>query len=127
VRVLAPLRVEPRNLDHRRLVRVRQRLDRSRDFLNRQGGAAGFDQCACKRAHACRRGLADNLDRPDVFGSGGNDAVTGRNFDDNLWGGAGNDTLNGGNGNDLPFGDVGVESLSGGPGNDTVYADSADT
>ena len=62
-----------------------------------------------------------------VYASGGDDMVTGSNFDDFLWGGVGNDTLIGGAGNDLLFGDLGADSLSGGAGNDTIYADSADT
>jgi ELWxxDGT repeat protein len=62
-----------------------------------------------------------------VFAQGGNDTVTGSNFDDFLWGGVGNDTLAGGGGNDLLFGDLGADSFSGGAGNDTIYADSTDT
>ena len=62
-----------------------------------------------------------------VYASGGDDVVTGSNFDDFLWGGVGNDTLTGGAGNDLLFGDLGADSLSGGAGDDTIYADSADT
>jgi Ca2+-binding RTX toxin-like protein len=65
--------------------------------------------------------------RVDVFAGGGNDTMTGSNFDDNLWAGVGNDTLVGGNGNDLLFGDLGADSMSGGAGNDTIYADDSDT
>ena len=62
-----------------------------------------------------------------VFGSGGNDTLTGSIYDDFLWAGVGNDTVTGGAGNDLLFGDLGADSLSGGAGNDTLYGDSADT
>ena len=62
-----------------------------------------------------------------VYGSGGDDWITGSPFADFLWGGAGDDTLIGGAGNDLLFGDVGKDNLSGGAGDDTIYADGSDT
>ncbi|TMJ05908.1 MAG: hypothetical protein E6G97_01040 [Alphaproteobacteria bacterium] len=63
----------------------------------------------------------------EVYGSGGNDQITGGAGNDNLWGGVGDDTLIGNDGNDLLVGDLGADSLSGGAGNDRLYIDSDDT
>jgi Ca2+-binding RTX toxin-like protein len=72
----------------------------------------------------------DNLDKNDVrqpyaindsfqiVGGGGNDTITGANFDDDLEGGSGNDILSGGWGNDYLVGDDGDDTLDGGLGDD---------
>lgn len=49
-----------------------------------------------------------------LFGNGGNDVLTGYDFDDRIDGGAGDDRLFGGFGNDV---------ITGGPGKDTIYGD----
>ena len=54
-----------------------------------------------------------------VDGGGGNDAITGSNFADDLRGGAGNDTLSGLAGDDTLTGGAGNDALSGGDGDDT--------
>jgi Ca2+-binding RTX toxin-like protein len=72
----------------------------------------------------------DNLDKNDVrrpyaindsfqiVGGGGNDTITGANFDDLLEGGSGNDILSGGWGNDLLNSGDGDDTLDGGLGDD---------
>ena len=63
----------------------------------------------------------------EVYGGGGNDTITGSNFDDIIWAGVGNDTVVGNDGNDVIVGDLGSDSLSGGAGNDQIYADNTDS
>ncbi len=53
-----------------------------------------------------------------LTGNGGNDKLSGFDYDDTVDGGAGNDTLTGGYGND---------TITGGPGADTIYADVSST
>ena len=53
-----------------------------------------------------------------IDGGGGNDAITGSNFADDLRGGAGNDTLVGLSGNDVLTGGAGNDIISGGDGDD---------
>ena len=54
----------------------------------------------------------------NLTGNGGNDKLSGFDYDDTVDGGAGNDTLTGGYGND---------TITGGPGKDTIYADVSST
>ena len=62
-----------------------------------------------------------------VYAGGGNDTITGSNFDDFIFAGVGNDTVVGNDGNDVILGDLGSDSLSGGAGNDSIYADNTDS
>lgn len=71
-----------------------------------------------------------------IFGSNGNDQITGDTLDDyldggagndKLYGGKGNDTLVGGEGNDLLDGGEGSDHMEGGAGFDTYYIDGNDT
>ncbi|HGH5978916.1 TPA: hypothetical protein ACJI8J_002305, partial [Kluyvera georgiana] len=54
-----------------------------------------------------------------VYGTDGNDTLSGWNNGDTLYGYAGNDSLNGNNGNDTLDGGTGNDKLSGGSGDDT--------
>ena len=59
--------------------------------------------------------------KPDAFiGESGNDILTGGAGDDALDAGAGNDTLDGGAGNDILVGGAGSDTIFGGEGNDFV-------
>jgi len=69
----------------------------------------------------------------DIYGTPGNDSITGSNTldrihgeagDDNLYGNGGDDTIYGGEGNDTLDGGVGADTLIGGLGNDTYIVDS---
>ncbi len=55
-----------------------------------------------------------------VYGSAGNDSITGSDNNDYIYGVAGNDTLVGGDGNDRIDGGAGNDSISGEDGNDTL-------
>lgn len=55
-----------------------------------------------------------------INGNGGNNTLTGTNWDDALFGYAGNDTLSGGKGADYLYGGTGVDRLFGGDGNDRL-------
>ncbi|WP_118138664.1 calcium-binding protein [Oceanicella sp. SM1341] len=55
-----------------------------------------------------------------IYGGGGNDRLLGNNGDDWLYGGAGRDWLFGGEGNDLLFGGAGRDVLYGGAGDDRL-------
>jgi Ca2+-binding RTX toxin-like protein len=57
----------------------------------------------------------------NIFGTSGNDNLTGTDLDDLIIGFAGYDTLSGGDGNDQIFGDSTADSLLGGNGNDFLY------
>ena len=63
----------------------------------------------------------------EIYGSGGNDTITGGFGNDRLWGGIDNDVLIGNDGNDVLVGDLGADMLWGGAGNDRLYVDAADT
>lgn len=63
----------------------------------------------------------------EVYSGGGNDVITGSDYDDFLFSGVGDDIVNAGAGNDVILGDAGADSLSGGIGNDSVYIDAMDT
>jgi Ca2+-binding RTX toxin-like protein len=56
-----------------------------------------------------------------IFGSSGNDTITGGSGADQLFGEAGNDTLLGKDGADLLFGGAGDDTLTGGRGDDQVF------
>jgi Ca2+-binding RTX toxin-like protein len=58
-----------------------------------------------------------------VYGSAGNDVLTGGAGPDYLDGGVGDDQLYGGSGGDRLIGDAGTDHLYGGTGNDTAYGD----
>jgi len=58
-----------------------------------------------------------------LFGSDGDDTITGSSGNDTILGGDGNDDLSGGGGNDTIIGGVGDDLLSGGDGNDVFYID----
>lgn len=60
-----------------------------------------------------------------VAAMGGNDRITGSQFDDSLDGGAGKDLLRGGAGDDQIFGGLGRDTLFGGAGDDTFVFDAA--
>jgi Ca2+-binding RTX toxin-like protein len=53
-----------------------------------------------------------------IYGSSGNDILTGGSGDDKIYGGAGNDTIYGNNGNDRLVGEGGDDVIYGGNGND---------
>lgn len=59
-----------------------------------------------------------------VFGTKGNDTLTGGNANEFLNGKAGNDDVRGGNGNDVVFGGPGNDVVGGGAGNDIVFGGS---
>lgn len=56
-----------------------------------------------------------------IYGTSGNDMITGTAADDNIYGLAGNDTLYGEVGNDTLYGDAGADTLKGRDGNDIMY------
>ena len=56
-----------------------------------------------------------------LFGGAGNDTVTGGSGADLLFGGAGDDVLNGKGGSDLMFGGAGNDVLTGGDGDDQMF------
>jgi Ca2+-binding RTX toxin-like protein len=60
-----------------------------------------------------------------LSGLGGNDTLIGRSGFNQLFGGAGNDTLNGGGDTDTLDGGTGNDRMVGGGGSDTYYVDSA--
>jgi hypothetical protein len=55
-----------------------------------------------------------------IVGLGGNDTITGTQFDDVIVGGDGNDTITGLGGNDVLSGNAGDDTVSGGEGNDVI-------
>ncbi len=55
-----------------------------------------------------------------IDGMGGNDTITGTQFDDVITGGMGNDTITGLGGNDVLTGNKGNDTISGGEGNDII-------
>ncbi|TNC95241.1 MAG: hypothetical protein FD121_1427 [Gallionellaceae bacterium] len=57
----------------------------------------------------------------DLYGTGGNDTLSGTNLTDRMVGGAGDDVLNGGAGDDVLEGGAGNDTLIGGSGNDTYH------
>jgi len=60
-------------------------------------------------------------DGEDMFaGLGGNDGLSGADGEDDLFGGSGNDALNGGTGDDMLSGGSGNDALNGGSGNDML-------
>src|SRR5262249_42876458 len=63
------------------------------------------------------------LPAAQLFGSAGNDVLTGGAGADRLFGGAGNDPLFGKGGNDLLFGGAGNDVLTGGDGDDQVFGE----
>jgi Ca2+-binding RTX toxin-like protein len=65
-------------------------------------------------------GLSDVSGLAFIDGGGGNDALTGSNFADDLRGGAGNDTLVGLSGSDILTGGAGNDIISGGEGDDVI-------
>lgn len=67
----------------------------------------------------------ENLTRPTINGTGGNDVLVGTGAADQLSGLAGNDQLSGFAGNDVLDGGTGADQLAGGPGNDTYVVDDA--
>lgn len=58
-----------------------------------------------------------------IFGTTGNDSLTGTEQNDSIFGLANNDNLSGLGGNDALFGGTGDDSLDGGFGNDLLYGD----
>lgn len=71
--------------------------------------------------------IASTLDKQLIYGSSGNDAISGSKGADLIWGGDGNDTISGlsgndflycGNGDDTASGENGSDRLSGNAGND---------
>lgn len=56
-----------------------------------------------------------------LFGSFGDDELSGRGGNDVLFGGFGDDLIRGGNGNDLMFGGFGNDIIRGGNGNDLAF------
>ena len=64
----------------------------------------------------------------EIYGTNGNDTLTGTNARDEIIGRGGNDTLNGLSGNDELYGGAGNDILNGGAGNDELNGGSgADT
>jgi Ca2+-binding RTX toxin-like protein len=61
-----------------------------------------------------------------INGNGGNDTITGTDFDDTINGGDGNDTLTGGTGADSLNGGLGLDTISGSAGDDTLVGASND-
>jgi Ca2+-binding RTX toxin-like protein len=66
------------------------------------------------------------LPRANLFGGGGNDALTGGSGGDQLFGQGGDDTLTGAGGNDLMFGGNGDDVLTGGDGDDQMFGQGGD-
>jgi Ca2+-binding RTX toxin-like protein len=69
--------------------------------------------------------LIENLVRPAITGTGGNDALVGTGGDDRLLGLGGDDQLSGLAGDDLLDGGTGADQLTGGAGDDTYIVDDA--
>lgn len=65
-----------------------------------------------------------NNNKITINGGGGNDIITGTNYNDTLYGGNGNDVIEGGKGNDKIYGGTGSNTLvfKEGAGKDTVYS-----
>lgn len=60
--------------------------------------------------------------KPDrLFGSNGDDVISGKKGSDILYGGDGNDVLKGGRGKDILYGGDGDNILRGGKGNDVFF------
>ncbi|MDO6588530.1 hypothetical protein Q4543_23980 [Salipiger sp. 1_MG-2023] len=55
---------------------------------------------------------------------GGNDTVSGNNYDNDIYAGAGNDVLNGNGGRDRIWGGSGADTIDGGRGDDDIYGNS---
>ena len=66
------------------------------------------------------------LPKANLFGSAGNDFITGGSGADQLWGQVGNDTILGKGGFDLLFGGSENDTLTGGDADDQVFAQSGD-
>ncbi len=64
------------------------------------------------------------LPRANLYGSGGNDVLTGGSGNDQLFGQAGNDTLLGKGGADLAFGGNGGDTITGGDADDQSFGQS---
>ncbi|MGB3206111.1 MAG: calcium-binding protein, partial [Crinalium sp.] len=64
-----------------------------------------------------------NIERFNIIGSAGNDALRGFGYNDILMGGDGNDTIDSNAGDDLIDGGIGADTLIGGAGNDTYTVD----
>jgi serralysin len=62
--------------------------------------------------------IANGVVIENARGGGGNDVITGNEFNNLLYGGAGRDTILGGNGNDTLVGEAGADTLKGEAGND---------
>jgi Ca2+-binding RTX toxin-like protein len=60
-----------------------------------------------------------------LFGTTGNDTLTGTAASEAIEGNTGNDTLNGGGGNDYLAGGAGADAMSGGPGDEIFVVDDA--
>ncbi|GJD53157.1 hypothetical protein OPKNFCMD_5928 [Methylobacterium crusticola] len=82
-------------------------------------GLGGDDVIAVNEANGA-------LPRANLFGGGGNDALTGGSGSDMLFGQAGNDTLLGRGGSDLLFGGEGNDTLVGGTGDDQMFGEAGD-
>ena len=61
-----------------------------------------------------------------INGNGGNDTITGSDFDDTINGGDGNDTITGGTGADTLDGGLGIDTISGSAGDDSLVGASND-
>lgn len=61
-----------------------------------------------------------------MYGSAGDDVITGNANNNNIYGGTGDDTIKAGSGNDFIFGGDGNDKLYGDAGNDTIYGDDGD-
>jgi Ca2+-binding RTX toxin-like protein len=72
--------------------------------------------------------IGPNVTQTDtaVFGSGGNDTITGTAYADTIYGGDGNDTLTGQVGDDALHGDDGTDTLNGSAGNDVLSGPGTD-
>ncbi|MEW6313433.1 MAG: putative Ig domain-containing protein, partial [Pseudomonadota bacterium] len=68
--------------------------------------------------------FALNIISSDIYGTAGDDVLTGTSTSNNIYGLGGNDTLYGLGGNDLLDGGSGIDTMAGGAGNDTYVVDS---
>jgi Ca2+-binding RTX toxin-like protein len=82
-------------------------------------GAAGNDTLSLDEANG-------PLPKANLYGSAGNDTLTGGSGNDLLFGGAGNDTLLGKGGVDGLFGGAGNDALTGGAGTDQAFGQAGD-